>query len=250
MLQSIEHGNVLELRMNRPPANALIPELVAALDAGLVDAVQAGAAGIVISGREGMFSGGLDVPVLIELERPEMLSFWESFFSLTQRIAGSPVPVAAALTGHSPAGGAVIAVHCDYRVVAEGDWKIGFNEVQVGLPVPSTIIATLASLVGPRVARRLVTGGILVGASEALALGFVDESAPVELVVSRAVQWCQQLATLPPIAMNRTRQLAKAELLAALANADDARVATDYWFSDETQAAMHALVDRLRDGRK
>lgn len=248
MLQVIDHGEIRELRLDRPPANALNTPLVQALLAGLAAAVRDGARSIVISGRDGMFSGGLDVPELLELPRPAMAEFWSEFFALTRALADCPVPVAAAITGHCPAGGAVLAVHCDYRIAALGHWKIGFNEVGVGLPVPSTILMALTELVGQRVARRLVTFGLLVEMDEALSLGLVDELVAGETVVERALEWCCQLNELPPIAMNQTRRLIKAPLLAALRNADDAQVATDYWFSEETQAAMRRLVARLRGG--
>jgi enoyl-CoA hydratase/carnithine racemase len=140
----------------------------------------------------------------------------------------------------------VLALHCDYRVAAAGDFKIGLNEVQVGLPVPSTIGRMLASLVGPRKAQQLTMQGKLINPAQALALGMVDELVEPESVVARAVEWSQQLASLPPIAMNTTRLQAKADLLQHLADANDAQVTTEYWFSDETQAAMKALVARLQ----
>ena len=246
MLERFEHGQIVELRMNRPPANALNSELLVTLRDGLRDAADDGAAALVVSGRPGMFSAGLDVPELIELDRPAIQSFWSDFFELMRTLAASPVPVVAAITGHSPAGGAVIAVHCDYRVATAGDWKIGFNEVQVGLPVPSTILGVLTELVGYRAARRLAGHGLLVSAAEALDVGLVDELAEAEQVIPAAVNHCSELLRLPPIAMNQTRLELKARLLQSLEMANDVVVATDYWFSDETQQAMRALVDKLR----
>ena len=69
--------------------------------------------------------------------RPAIEAFWRAFFELTRALAASPVPVVAALSGHAPAGGAVLAIHCDYRIAARGNFKIGLNEVAVGLPVLS-----------------------------------------------------------------------------------------------------------------
>lgn len=246
MLDLIEHGNIAEVRMNRSPANALNAALVMDLTDGLRQAIEQGAGAIMISGQPGMFSGGLDVPELLPLPRSAIREFWELFFGLMRTVATSPVPMVAAITGHSPAGGAVIAVHCDYRVAAEGDFRIGFNEVQVGLPVPSTIIAALTDLVGARQARRLVTRGLLIGPAEAYEIGLVDELVPVADVVPRALDWCRELVALPPVAMNETRRQAKAGLLHNLSNSADAEVATDYWFSEETQREMHKLVARLR----
>ena len=246
MLDLIDHGNIAEVRMNRAPANALNAALVMDLTDGLRQAINQGADAIMISGQPGMFSGGLDVPELLPLPRSAMREFWELFFGLMRTVATSPVPMVAAITGHSPAGGAVVAVHCDYRVAAAGEFKLGFNEVQVGLPVPSTIIDALTDVVGARHARRLATLGLLIDPAEAHDIGLVDELVPVADVVPRALDWCREIASLPPVAMNETRRQAKAGLLQKLSGSADAEVATDYWFSEETQREMHKLVARLK----
>jgi len=246
MLETITHGDIVELRMNRPPANALNHEMLESLLAAHADAVAAGAQGLVLSGQSGMFCAGIDVPELLGQDRGSIHRFWSLLFSAARTLAASPVPVAAALAGHSPAGGAVLAAHCDYRVGAEGNFKIGFNEVQVGLPLPVTILKTFAELVGQRTARQLGMQGRLIPMEEAHAFGLVDELVPVEQVNARAVEYLESLLGLPPIAMNRTRLTAKADLLAALESADDVERTTEDWFSDETQAAMQALVANLK----
>lgn len=132
MLERHEHGTILELRLARPPANALSPQLIAALR----DAVEEGALsaeGLVLSGAPGIFSAGLDVPALLALERQGLAEVVRDFFALVRALAACRVPVAAALTGHSPAGGAVLALFCDHRVMAAGEFRIGLNEVQVGI---------------------------------------------------------------------------------------------------------------------
>jgi enoyl-CoA hydratase/carnithine racemase len=246
MLNTIEHGEVLEIRMNRPPANALNVEMVDSIASAHASACVQGAQAIILSGLPGMFSGGLDVPELLQLDRTAINRFWTAFLSLMTSLAGSSVPVVAAITGHSPAGGAVLAVHCDYRVSAAGSFKIGFNEVRVGLPVPRTILLALERLVGGRRAAQLATSGLLLSPEQARDCGLVDELAEPDVVVRQALAWAQQTISLPPIAMNRTRLLAKDKFLQELKAADDADVATDYWFSEETQAAMQGLVENLR----
>ncbi|MEO7974348.1 MAG: enoyl-CoA hydratase/isomerase family protein, partial [Thermoanaerobaculia bacterium] len=139
MLERGEHGEILELRLARPPANALDPALIAALADAVAAAPAAGARAIVISGSPGRFSGGLDVPALLQLDRPAMELTLRDFFRLLRALAASPVPIVAAVTGHAPAGGAVISIFCDARIMAEGDFKIGLNEVQVGLSLPRVI---------------------------------------------------------------------------------------------------------------
>ncbi|MSR09505.1 MAG: enoyl-CoA hydratase/isomerase family protein, partial [Gammaproteobacteria bacterium] len=106
MLHIQFHDTVAEIRMDRPPANALNRELVEKLLAALETARMDGARAIILTGRPGMFSGGLDVPDLLTLDRRQVETFWGLFFALTRQLAASPVPIIAAVSGHALAGGA------------------------------------------------------------------------------------------------------------------------------------------------
>lgn len=248
MLTKIEHGNdVAELRLAHPPANALNPELVHALRAAIESAPQGHARALVLSGAEGMFSAGLDVPALLKLDQPAMSAFWREFIELLRAIALSPLPIAAAITGHSPAGGAVLAIFCDARIAAAGEFKIGLNEVRVGLPVPAVIHAALKRLVGVRQAERLCLHGLLISPDEALRVGLVDQVLPVGQVIPAALEWCRGLLQLPPRAVAATRKLARADLVALFSEHGDRSHADlmNVWFSGETQAAMRAMVAQL-----
>lgn len=247
MLERLRHGEVLELRLARPPANALSPELVSALEAAVRAAPEQGARALVLSGRPGMFSGGLDVPRLLALDRGEMNGFVHSFFELLATLAACPLPMAAAIGGHAPAGGCVLALYCDHRVMAEGPYRIGLNEVQVGLMVPAPILAAFARVVGARTASRLAMSGRLVDAAEALALGLVDDLAPADAVVPRAVAWCDELLRLPPQALAATRSFCRRDLSAAATELRDFAYDRflDDWFGEETQRVLAALVARL-----
>lgn len=246
MLHIQFHDAVAEIRMDRPPANALNPELVGQLLAALESARMDGAHAIVLTGRPGMFSGGLDVPELLHLDRRHVEDFWSQFFSLTRQLAASPVPVIAAVSGHAPAGGAVLALNCDWRVGVAGKFKIGLNEVQVGLPVPSTVLVALEQVVGPRVARRLAMRGEMLSMDDALAVGLLDELVAPDQLLATALARANELLTLPPVAMNTTRLATKSRLIEALSSSGDVAAATGWWFSAETQAEMRKLVARLQ----
>lgn len=248
MLDISEHDGIREIKLARPPANALNRELITRLADAIGGATKAGARAILLSGRPGMFSGGLDVPELIRLDRKEMTEAWHDFYGCLKAIASSPVPVAAAITGHSAAGGAVLALFCDARVMAEGEFRIGFNEVSVGIPLPPLIYHASSRLLGWRQAERLCVGGLLISAAEALRVGLVDELAPVDDVVERARARLDALLALPPVAMSETRKMTRGEITALFRQAEEAgevdRV-IGQWFSPETQEALAALVSRL-----
>jgi len=250
MLDIIAHGDVAELSLNRPPANALNHELLRTLLSGIEQVLNDGARGLILSGQQGMFSAGIDVPQLLGMERPAIHEFWSLLFESSKALLTSPVPVVAAVAGHSPAGGAVLAAHCDYRIAVDGPYKTGFNEVQVGLPLSANILMLFEELVGPRIARQLAMLGKMMTMREAFEIGFVDELLAADQLMPRVLAYLRTLLALPPTAMNRTRLAGKANLIRSIQSATDVDQITDSWFSTETQAAMQALVESLKINEK
>lgn len=248
MLNIQDHGTIRELQLARPPVNALNPTLVQLLRQAVEAAPGEGAQGLVISGGEKVFSAGLDLPELLTLDRAAMGEFWREFFRLCAVLAQSPIPLVAAVGGHSPAGGAVVAIMCDYRVMAHGPFRIGLNETQVGLVVPDCIQLALRRLVGRYRAERLLIGGTMLESEQALAIGMVDELVAVEQVRQRALVWLGELLALPRHAMLGTRAMARADLATAFADLDSLPVEDflDVWFHPETQAVMKQLVAQLK----
>jgi 3,2-trans-enoyl-CoA isomerase len=247
MIGKIEHGEIRELRLDRPPANALTEEMVVTMRKEIEQAPLEGKGAIVLSGTPGMFSGGLDVPFLLTLERAGIHAFWQAFFELLKAIALSPVPIVAGITGHSPAGGTVMVIFCDARIMAEGNFRIGLNEVQVGIVVPPFVQATFRGIVGRRCAEQLLVAGRMLQSREALDVGLVDEIVPVDRVVEEALARCAELLSLPRQAMLATRKIAREDIAGRLATLSpvEVQLVVDKWFTEETQAALQALVKRL-----
>jgi enoyl-CoA hydratase/carnithine racemase len=248
MLEIIDHQAVREIRLARPPANALNPELTAALTTALQEAGR-DASAVMVTGLPRMFSAGLDVPELLRLDHAQMTAFWQDFFILLKTIAAMPVPTVFGLTGHAPAGGIVMALFADYRIMPEGTFKTGFNEVQVGLIVPPVVQRALSRLIGAHTAERILVAGEMMAAERALDLGLVDElAADPDAVVARALEWCNSHLALPARAMAITRSMARADLLAMFEEEEVAGVAhfVDGWFEKSTQAVLHGLVERLK----
>ncbi len=248
LVETLAHGQVVEVRMARPPVNALDPQLCRELQAALADAVAGGAGGIVLAGGAKVFSAGLDVPYLLSLgdDRDALLAAWNAFFGVARGLAGSPVPVVAAMAGHAPAGGCVLALCCDYRIMADGPYRIGLNETQVGLVAPEGIQALLARAVGPHRAERLLVSGTMVDAAEALRIGLVDEVVGIDSVDQRARVWLEELLALPRAPMLETRRIARAGVAAMLApERIDLPRFVDAWTQPDTQAGLRAMLARI-----
>lgn len=238
-------NELLHLEISRPPVNALNQELLDDLSDALNGAGDC--SGVVISGREGMFSAGLDLRELVQLGRGPMLQFWKSFYQVLSKLANCPVPVVAAVTGHNPAGGTVLSLYADYRVAAVGDYRLGLNEVAVGLPVPPVVYNTYAKIVGHRNALQSVIRGRLMSPDEALNLGLVDELWPVNQVKSKATEWASQLVNLPAGAVRATKTTAMADVRAWFSGLTDQDYVhmVDTWFSPDVHRAVLEFTSKL-----
>ena len=258
MLERINHDGILELRLARPPVNALHEELLASLRDAIEAAPANGARALILSGQPGIFTAGLDLPWLMQQGVQAVEATWMAFGQVCRALAASPLLSVAALSGHSPAGGAVISLYCDYRVMARSPvsddpgapakpYRIGLNEVQVGLFVPDAIQYALRRLLGPHRAERLMVAGAMPTAEEAHAIGMVDELAPGPEVTARALQWLGTMLALPQAAQRETRRIARRDLLESI----DDPVRMDLpkflaaWQTPETQAVLRAVLARL-----
>lgn len=248
MIDIIQHGQIHEIKLARPPVNALNFELLDMLVSAVQAAPANGARGLILSGGEKVFSGGLDVPYLMTLDKAGLMKCWSRFFDAARALANSPVPVVAAIAGHNPAGGCVLALCCDYRVMAHGPFRIGLNETQVGLAVPEAIQYLMRRIVGVQRAERLIVAGAMIESEHAHLIGMVDALCAPEHVVETAKVWLDATLALPWTPMLATRKIARADVVHALAsfNNSDLEKFVEGWYSADTQTALHALMSKLK----
>jgi Delta3-Delta2-enoyl-CoA isomerase len=253
MLETIDHATtadaapgaafIREIRLARPPVNALNVELLRAINAALEAA--RGASAVVVSGQAGLFSAGLDVRSMLTLEREGVTAVFVELWRAARALAVSPMPVVFALTGHSPAGGTVLAVQGDYRVMAQGDFRLGLNEVQIGLFPGALIMGSFKRLAGGHAAQFL-TRGALMDPATALRIGLVDELCAPGEVVARALAMAREYCALPRDVMLKTRELTRRDLIDLygkpgqdlLQEREFGAMATEKWFVPETQERL------------
>lgn len=245
MLETVDHDQIRELRLARPPVNALNPALVRLLRESLAAAEDDDRCrALVLSGQPGIFSAGLDVRELARLDAEALAGFVDEFFALQRALAASKLPIVAAITGHCPAGGTVLALHCDHRIMARGAYGIGLNEVQVGLYPGELIMRAFERLVGPRRSADLLMRGALLDPAAAQEAGLVDELADIDAVCARALEYARGLLALPPQAFARTRALVRSDLIRLFDSVREplAERFAEIWFSEETHARLQALL--------
>ena len=248
MLNVIDHGVIRELQLDHPPANALRAPLLSALRHAIDSAPREGAQALVISGVPGYFSVGLDVPYQLEQDQQAANLVFHEIFATMRAVGTSRLPIVAAVEGHAVGGGAMIALFCDYRIMAAGAYKMGLPEVHVGLPIPPVIYNVVGRLIGPRLAERLCVEGRLVDTEEAGRIGLVDEVAPTEEVKGKALSWCQRILELPARAMRLTRAASRVEIATLLASFgwEELDELAAGWSGEETQTALRKGVERIK----
>ncbi|MCB9719123.1 MAG: crotonase/enoyl-CoA hydratase family protein [Myxococcales bacterium] len=188
-------GKVATLTLDDGKANALSPEMVAAIGAAL-DRAQEEAGAVVLTGRPGRFCAGFDLRVLTagaDKARPLV----EAGAALFMRLYGFPRPVIAACTGHALAGGALLLLCSDWRAGVRGPFKIGLNEVAIGIPLPVLV----QRLAGDRLDARRVSEAILLATiydpDGAAAVGYLDEAVDEGELLPRAQERATALTRLP-----------------------------------------------------
>lgn len=152
---------------------------------------------VLTSANEKFLSIGFDIPSLRPLSQNDFSLFYQAFNQLCIDLYTLPKPTIAAITGHAIAGGCILALCCDERVIAEGRKLFGLNEVKLGVPVPYVADRILHALVGARLAREVMELGEFYPAEDALEIGLVDYLVPLDQVLEKALEQARLLSAAP-----------------------------------------------------
>jgi enoyl-CoA hydratase len=187
-------GDVAIIRMDDGKANALSHASIDAFNAAL-DTAERDAGAVVVVGRPGRFCAGFDLSV-INAGPAETQALVQRGGELALRLFMFPRPVVAACTGHALAAGAIILMAADHRVGAQGEFKIGLNEVSIGLPLP----IFLTELAQQRLSRRHLTAATMLAhifdPDTARDAGFLDDVVDPDEVEAKAVDRAQNFASM------------------------------------------------------
>jgi enoyl-CoA hydratase len=203
---------VAAIALDDGKANALSPAVIAALNAALDRAEREGLA-VLLSGRPGRFSAGLDLTVMTSGMGP-MRALLTSLAELALRLYAFPRPVVIACTGHALAGGAVLLLAADLRLGTPGAFKIGLNEVAIQLPLPLFILELARDRLSPRWFAQATLQARIFDPDGARDAGYLDELAASEALLDAARQRAAQLAALPTDAFRLSKDRARRDLVA------------------------------------
>lgn len=174
------------IRLDRPPMNALDAQMQDGIRAAALEAQQRrDVAAVIVYGGEKMFAAGADIKQMQGMSYTDMVDRSAALQSAFSAVAAITKPTVAAITGYALGGGCELALCCDFRVAGDNA-KLGQPEILLGIIPGAGGTQRLARLIGPARAKDLIFTGRFVAASEALAIGMVDEVSGPDDVLAAA----------------------------------------------------------------
>ncbi|KAL7698276.1 3 2-trans-enoyl-CoA isomerase mitochondrial precursor [Lotmaria passim] len=253
---------ITNVQMARGPVNSLSLEFFQELNQWMLwlGSNEETKAVIVSSAIPTVFSAGLDLAEVHNPKPERLTAFWQGFQEMWLIFNSFPKPIIAAITGNSPAGGCIIAMGCDYRVMARGPkdntsanrlYRIGLNEAKLGLVAPPWTMPAYAYLLGSRQAEKMLQLGETPVADEAQKLGLVDEVVvDEEQAMEAAYQQAERFLAVPQQSRWMARDMMRREYLQMLASDEERNYDTEFFTqfvqSPEVQKNLGNYLDRLK----
>jgi enoyl-CoA hydratase len=236
-------GDIHLIRLEYGKANAIDSRFTSSLAAELDRAIESGNKAVVLTGREGFFSAGLDLRGLPE-GREEMASFLDEFEKLSEKLLQFPLPLVVAVNGHAIAGGCILASTGDVRIGAAGSYKIGVSEVSLGIVFPASAFEIMRATLSPRFVPEMLLGGKLLGPETAVEAGILHRVVPAEGLLVEAEAAARELGEKPPVAFRHSKLALRAPVLERIekTRAEARRLFLDTWFSPEVMERRKAML--------
>lgn len=202
---------------------------------------------VLTSTNDKFFSIGFDLPRLYGLAAVDFEIFYRRFNQACLELFTLSKPTVAAITGHAVAGGCILALCCDQRLIADGRKLMGLNEIKLGVPVPYLADCVLRELVGVRAASEIMEIGEFYTAQKALEVGMVDQILPQERVLDESTKRACALGESPMkafamIKRNRIEPI-EAQVLACLDEKTEGFL--DCWYSDQARALLRKAIEKF-----
>jgi enoyl-CoA hydratase len=246
MIEWEDRGVVTILRMARGKGNALNLDLLAALGDALDRLERGPARAGVLTGQGNVFGAGVDLLALVEGGPEYVREFVPLLQRAVERLATFPKPLVAAVNGHAIAGGAVLMLACDQRLLARGMARVGLTEVRVGVVFPAWALEVVRFATPPQHLSTLTCTGRTWEPEEAFARGLVDELVEPDRLLERACAVAEELGAIPPAAFGATKLAVRRPMIEAArrqAALTDTAV-LEQWCSPETLRQVAAFAEQ------
>jgi enoyl-CoA hydratase/carnithine racemase len=238
---------IAEIKLKRGKVNALNEQLVDELAAsfqGMNDNPEIRA--VILTADGPFFSFGFDIPEFLSYSKESFARFLKRFTALYMYLFTFPKPVVAALNGHAIAGGCMLALACDYRIMVSGNAKISLNEITFGSSVFAGSVAMLQSLVGSKNAQAVLYEGAMYSAHDAAQVGLVHQVSSAEMLAGDTREVANRLGTKVPAAFRSVKNLLRVPVADEMKTREEKSIQefVDIWYSDKTRSNLQAIKIR------
>ena len=249
MIELAEQDGVAVLRLAHGKVNAMSMEFCEALTARFAEISSARAVVMTATGRT--FSAGVDLVRLLEGGAPYVRKFLPVLSEMFATVFSHPAPVVAAINGHAVAGGCILALTADYRILRRGGVQVGLNEVKVGVPLPWSVALLLRASVPAAALTQVALLGRNFADDDAIAVGLADQLADADgfedFCLARLGEFADKDAASVAVTKGYLRQGVLREMRAR--EAAEIPVWLDRWFSEPTRERIRRTVATITKTR-
>ncbi|XP_037647815.1 enoyl-CoA delta isomerase 1, mitochondrial-like [Sebastes umbrosus] len=245
---------VAVMRMQSPPVNSLSLDFLTEFCIGVekleMDKKCRGL--ILTSSQPKVFSAGLDIMEMYGNSPERCGEFWRAVQEMWLKLYSSNMVTIAAINGSSPAGGCLMSLTCDYRIMADSPrYSIGLNETQLGIVAPFWFKDTMTNTVGHRNTELALQLGLLYNPSEALKIGMVDQVVPEDQVLTTAQQAMTKWLAIPDHARQITKSMMRKPTIDKLTSnrEDDIKYFVQFITKDSIQKSLGMYMEMLKKRR-
>jgi Delta3-Delta2-enoyl-CoA isomerase len=244
----LAHENIATIVINRPKVNAINEAVVEELREYFQKvADDSNVKAVILTGEGSFFSFGLDVPEFLSYSKDSFIKLITKFTDLYAYIFTFPKPVVAALNGHTIAGGCMIAIACDYRLMVSGKARISLNELTFGSTVFAGSVEMLKFLTGGRNAELALYTGAMYSAEEAKDLGLIHEVVCKENLRYSAQKTAEDFAKKDSCAFGSVKMLLRKQAGEEMKRKERGSILefADIWYSENTWKNLQNI--KIRD---
>ena len=238
------------VQLNRGKANPINKQMVDELRETFKQLeADASVGGIILTGTPNFFSAGLDVVELFGYNEEEIKAFMIAFGLMHREMVQFSKPFICVIPGHCPAGGTVLAITADYRIMIDDDrFSLGLNEMKVNVQISKNLVASYSFWLGKSLANRFVLEGRLLKPQEGLAHNLLDEVVPAEALMERAEKKMKQFLMADPDIFAYTKGIIRKEWIAAheASGDEDLEQTLKVWWKPEIRQKMEALINSFK----
>jgi Delta3-Delta2-enoyl-CoA isomerase len=238
---------IAEARLKRGKVNALNEAVVDEITGSFQRlAVDPEVRAVILTGDGPFFSFGFDIPEFLNYSKESFSRYAREFIGLYTYLFTYPKPLVAALNGHAIAGGCMLALACDYRIMVSGKARISLNEITFGSSLFAGTVHMLKFIVGDRNAQAILYDGAMYSAEAASDLGLMDQIASDETLMRDAREVAMRLADKDAPAFRSIKGLLRTPVVEQMAAKDEASVKefVEIWYSEKTWAKLQTIQIR------